>query len=177
MAWVERSSCLWTVASIPRLDTWVVLRITGTRQGWGMLIFGATTAQRRWSFWVVSDCLYFNTAISHQTKGETGKGGNVCQNSSYLSEECRFGTYQYNAEAIKIIASHDFTKDSLFIYLAYGTNRGTTQSCIQKSSVAVSYDIFYIDHVQHQVYWGWTFWYIFSDSSIVMVVVTIMYIL
>jgi hypothetical protein len=51
------------------------------------------------------------------TKGEVGKGGDVCQNSTFITDQCKFATYQYNTEAEKIIANHDPTKFSLFLYL------------------------------------------------------------
>ena len=58
---------------------------------------------------------------------ETGKGSSQCIGVSYLTDECRFGTYQYTAEAERIIANHD-TATPLFIYLAYGATHGPLQA-------------------------------------------------
>jgi arylsulfatase A-like enzyme len=54
--------------------------------------------------------------------GENGSPNNTkaCQASPGISDTCRFGTYQYAAEAESIIAAHDAASTPLFLYLAFG---------------------------------------------------------
>jgi hypothetical protein len=52
--------------------------------------------------------------------GEVGGSISVCLDSTSITSTCRYGTFQYAAEAIKIIKAHDPSANPLFVYLAFG---------------------------------------------------------
>ena len=60
--------------------------------------------------------------------GEIGGNISVCGNSTTITSTCRYGTYQYAAEAIKIIKAHDASANPLFVYLAFGDMHGPVQA-------------------------------------------------
>ena len=61
---------------------------------------------------------------------ETGAPLTQCQNSSYLGDhDCRYATYQYTAEAERIIAAHpDPAKNPLMLYMCFGAMHGPLQA-------------------------------------------------
>eukprot|EP00937_MAST-01D_sp_MAST-1D-sp2_P005845 g5845.t1 len=59
--------------------------------------------------------------------GETGEPIAQCGNMTYLTRTCRYSTYQYAAEAVKIVRAHP-ASSPLFLYLAFGAMHGPIQS-------------------------------------------------
>jgi hypothetical protein len=45
-----------------------------------------------------------------------------------LTSKCRYSTYQYAAEAVKIVNAHSPAANPLFIYLAFGDMHGPVQA-------------------------------------------------
>ena len=60
--------------------------------------------------------------------GEVGQDITVCGNSTMLTSKCRYSTYQYAAEAVKIVNAHSPAANPLFIYLAFGDMHGPVQA-------------------------------------------------
>ena len=61
--------------------------------------------------------------------GETGASREQCINATGIEGACRYATYQYTAEALRIIGAHpDPATTPLFLYFAFGNMHGPLQA-------------------------------------------------
>ena len=60
---------------------------------------------------------------------ETGGPSQQCSGTSYLDDKCRYATYQYTAEAERIIAAHpNPAANPLMLYMCFGAMHGPLQA-------------------------------------------------